>query len=41
VRVSAKSGVAAQEAAATLNADLDGMNFRLGALRSSTPSPGR
>ena len=41
VRVSAESGVAAQEAAARLNTDLDEMNLRLDALRSSTPSPGR
>lgn len=43
VRVSVESGGAAQEAAAMLNADLDEMNLRLDALRSSTPSepPGR
>jgi hypothetical protein len=43
VRVSVESGGAAQEAAAMLNADLDEMNLRLDALRSSAPSepPGR
>jgi hypothetical protein len=39
VRISVESGGAAQEAVAMLNADLDEMNLRLGALRSSTPSP--
>lgn len=39
VRVSVESGGAAQEAASMLNADLDEMNLRLDALRSSTPSP--
>src|SRR3712207_2370013 len=38
VRVSAESGGAAQEAAATLNADLDEMNLRLDTLRSSRSS---
>ena len=39
VRVSVESGGAAQEAAARLNADLDEMNLRLDALRSSTSPP--
>jgi len=39
VRISVESGGAAQEAAARLNADLDEMNLRLDALRSSTSSP--
>ena len=38
VRISVESRGAAQDAAARLNADLDEMNFRLDALRS-TPSP--
>ncbi|CAA9453936.1 MAG: hypothetical protein AVDCRST_MAG80-2617 [uncultured Rubrobacteraceae bacterium] len=44
VRVSVESGGAAQKAADRLNADLDEMNLRLDALRSSTfpsESPGR
>jgi len=39
VRVSVESEGATQEAAARLNADLDEMNLRLDALRSSTSSP--
>jgi len=39
VRVSVESGGAAQEASARLNADLDEMNLRLDALRSSTSPP--
>jgi hypothetical protein len=39
VRASVESGSAAQEEAATLNTDLDEINLRLDALRSSTPSP--
>jgi hypothetical protein len=39
VRVSVEIGGAAQGAAAKLNADLDEMNLRLDALRSSTSSP--
>lgn len=41
VRVSAESGGAARDAAAKLNADLDELNLRLDALRStiSTPEP--
>lgn len=39
VRVSVESGGAVQEAAARLNADLDEMNLRLDALRSSTSPP--
>ncbi|MCA1718319.1 MAG: hypothetical protein LC781_16350 [Actinobacteria bacterium] len=39
VRVSVEIGGAAQEAAARLNADLDEMNLRLDALRSSTSPP--
>ena len=40
VRVSIESGGAAQEAAAKLNADLDEMNLRLEALRSTMSSAG-
>ncbi len=39
VRVSVESGGAAQDAAAKLNADLDEMNLRLDALRSTMPPP--
>lgn len=39
VRVSVESGGAAQEAAARLNADLDEMNIRLDALRSTMSPP--
>jgi hypothetical protein len=39
VRVSVESGGAAQEAAAKLNADLDEMNIRLDALRSTMSPP--
>ncbi len=40
VRVSVESGGATQEAAAKLNADLDEMNLRLDALRSTMSPPG-
>ena len=39
VRISVESGGAAQDAAAKLNADLDEMNFRLDALRSTLSPP--